>query len=260
MRNRVAEDTRGATEIIGFVLVFSLVVGTIAMVYVGGLSALDESREAERVTNAERAFDVMANNFQQMGRGKAPNRATEIKLAEAQLATVDAQRFISINTSSMDTGAKATSVPIRYSAGGDTSIVYENGAIIRVDRNGAVMKKDPDFLFSDEVVVVRYIALRGSGQAVGGSTVALVRAERQDDGVIEDRGASTNVTVKIRTHPDRADVWEDYFRSEVEEEMGTTPTCSQSTVNSDTVEVTCYGFDANDRVTVSYVAIRVTLA
>ena len=83
-------DTRGVSEIVGFILVFSLVLGTITLVYASGLSGLDDTRDAERITNAERAFDVLANNFQQMGRGEAPNRATEIKLAEAQLSVRDA--------------------------------------------------------------------------------------------------------------------------------------------------------------------------
>ena len=253
-------DTRGVSEIVGFILVFSLVVGTITLVYASGISGLDDTRDAERITNAERAFDVLANNFQQMGRGEAPNRATEIKLSEAQLST-STNRKVSINASGMDTAAAASPVTIRYNPGSDTSIVYENGAVIRVDNGNAVMLEEPDFVFDDSDVVVRYIEPRGSGQSIGGtSTTVLVRAERTTSDVLVNRGISNNVTIRMRTHPDRADVWEDYYTEQAEAATGgTTPTCSQSTISSDTVEVTCFGFNV-DKLAVSRVRVQVTLS
>ena len=102
---------RAVSEIIGFVLVFSLILGTITIVYVGGLSGLDDARNAERVNNAERAFDVMANNFQQMGRGDAPNRATEIKLADAQLTTTP-NRAVNVNRTGLDSAVGGSPVTI----------------------------------------------------------------------------------------------------------------------------------------------------
>lgn len=259
MRSPVA-DTRGVSEVIGFVLVFSLIVGTISLVYVGGLSGLDDTRDAERVNNAERAFDVMANNFQQMGRGDAPNRATEIKLAEAQLST-STNRLIGVNASEMNTSANANPVTIRYDTAGDTTLVYENGAVIRVDDDSAVMRREPDFLFNDDKIVIRYISLRGAGQGVGGTaSTVLVRAERINIKVLANRGTSTDVNITMQTHPDRAEVWKDYYRSEIEAVTpdGTSPTCGQSPVSSETVEIWCSGFSV-EKLAVSRIRVRVTL-
>ena len=251
-------DTRAVSEVVGYILVFSLVLGTITMVYVAGLSGLNDTRDAERITNAERAFDVLANNFQQMGRGEAPNRATEIKLAEAQLST-STNRRVSINASEMDTAAAASPVTIRYNPGSDTSIVYENGAVIRVDDGNAVMLEEPDFLFDGGNVVVRYIEPQGSGQSIGGtSTTVLVRAERTTSEVLVNRGGSTNVTMTMRTHPDRVDAWENYYTESIEAATGTTPTCNRSTVNSQTVKLTCFDFNT-DKLAVSKVQIEVEL-
>jgi hypothetical protein len=254
----VIRNHRAVSEIIGFVLVFSLILGTITIVYVGGLSGLDDARNAERVNNAERAFDVMANNFQQMGRGDAPNRATEIKLADAQLTTSD-NRQVSIESSGMSTAAAASPVTIRYDAPGDTRIVYENGAVIRVDDGEAIMRRQPDFLFTDGKAVVRFIELRGSNQGIGGTaSTVLVRAERTQSQVLETRGSSSNVTIKMQTHPDRADVWEDYWVEQGEAATGTTPSCARFTIDADTEKVTCWGFDLEE-LTVSRVRVSVTL-
>jgi hypothetical protein len=258
----VTADSRAVSEVIGFVLVFSLVLGTISIVYVGGLSGLDDTRDAERVNNAERAFDVLANNFQQMGRGEAPNRATEIKLADARLTTT-VNRKVSIKSSGMATAAEANPVAIRYDAPGDTSLVYENGAVIRVQDESAIMLSEPDFLFGDGTVVVRYISLRGSDQGVGASTsTVLVRAEELTSNVLVNRGSSTDVVLKMQTHPDRDDVWEEYYEERIsaaDSTWGGNCDDRDPTVGGpDTTMVICDGFDV-DKLAVSRVRVRVVL-
>ena len=252
-------DDRAVNEVIGFVLVFSLVLTTVSLVYAAGFTGLDSTRDVERVNNAERAFDVLANNFQQMGRGEAPNRATEIKLADAQLTTT-ATRKMTINASGMNATA-ATPVAIRYDTAGDTSVVYEHGAVIRADGDSAVMRREPDFIFEDGNVVVRFIELGGSDQGVGGSvSTVLVRAERRENVVLANRDTTSNVTVRLQTHPDRADVWETYLNESLATATGGTPTCSRSTIGDDTTEVVCFDDTADvDRLAVSRVGIRVTL-
>ncbi|PSP81966.1 hypothetical protein BRC88_00395 [Halobacteriales archaeon QS_4_69_225] len=252
-------DDRAANEVVGFVLVFSLVLTTVSLVYAAGFAGLDSTRDVERVNNAERAFDVLANNFQQMGRGEAPNRATEIKLADAQLTTT-AGREVTINASGMN-ATGASPVAIRYDTDGNTNIVYEHGAVIRTDGDSAVMRREPDFVFEDGNVVVRFIESRGSGQGVGGSaSTVLVRAERRESAVLANRDTTSNVTVRLQTHPDRADVWEAYLNDSLATATGGSPTCSRSTVGNDTVEVVCFDDTADvDRLAVARVRIRVTL-
>jgi hypothetical protein len=254
----VIRNNRAVSEIIGFVLVFSLILGTITIVYVGGLSGLDDARNAERVNNAERAFDVMANNFQQMGRGDAPNRATEIKLADAQLST-SINRDISVDGSELSSPASANPVAIRYDAPGDTRLVYEYGAVIRVDDGKAIMRREPDFIFIDDTIVVRFISLRGANQGVGGSSsTALVRAEQKQTEVLVNRGSTTDLEMSIQTHPDRTDVWTAYLTEQMTEATGTSPSCTENTITSETVEVTCTGGSVSD-LAVSRITIDVTL-
>lgn len=209
-------DSRGVSEVIGFVLVFSLVLGTISMVYVGGFSALTDTRDGERVNNAERAFDVLADNFQQLGRGEAPRRATEIKLSDAQL-TLDQRYDIEVNVSGNATIASVR--PMTYHSGAGTTIVYEHGAIIRVDEGGgAVMLREPDYLISDERTVIRHIETRGGRQSIGGTVTVLIRGDRVSrslqfpvDG--DPDVSSSDVNVTMETAPGRSGVWKEYFES-----------------------------------------------
>lgn len=213
-------DSRGVSEVIGFVLVFSLVLGTISMVYVGGFSALSDTRDGERVNNAERAMDVLADNFQQLGRGEAPRRATEIKLADAQL-TLDERYVLEVNVSG--NSSLSSSRPLTYHSGTGTRISYEHGAIIRVDDDGgAVMLREPDFLITDERTVIRHIELRGGQLSQGGTQTVLVRADLSSrelqfplDGEDSDvTGETVNVT--LQTSPERTGAWLRYMEDRSE--------------------------------------------
>ena len=255
-------DDRAVNEVVGFVLVFSMVLTTVSLVYAAGFTGLDSTRDVERVNNAERAFDVLANNFQQMGRGEAPNRATEIKLADAQLTTT-ANRNVTVNASGMNaTGADSTA--IRYDTTGDTNIVYEHGAVIRNDSDSAVMRREPDFIFEDDNVVVRFIELEGSDQGVGGSvSTVLVRAERDTSKVLVNNGSSpSNISIRMRTHEDRAQVWEDYYEEQIAAAnsswSGDCDDRNSSVGGSDTTQIRCDPFGA-DKLAVSKVKIQVTL-
>ena len=78
MRTREpAADGRGVSEVISFVLVFSLIAATVALVYVSGIGGLESTRSSQRVTNAERAFDVLHDNIANIHRRCTPSRATE---------------------------------------------------------------------------------------------------------------------------------------------------------------------------------------
>lgn len=211
-------DSRGVSEVIGFVLVFSLVLGTISMVYVGGFSALTDTRDGERVNNAERAMDVLADNFQQLGRGEAPRRATEIKLSDARLSLNE--RY-SMKANVSGNASVASSRPLTYDSGTGTEITYEHGAIIRVDDDGgAVMLREPDYLFGDEQVVMRHVEVRGGLLDYSGSTTALVRGELVfRETLFPGQGADADVTgstanVTVQTAPDRTEAWMRYLQAQ----------------------------------------------
>lgn len=217
-RSLASSDDRGVSEVIGFVLVFSLVLGTISIVYVGGFSALSDTRDGEHVNNAERAMDVLADNFQQLGRGEAPQRGTEIKLADAQL-TLDERYGVEVDVSGTSYSSRGR--PITYHSGTGTRISYEHGAIIRVDDDGgAVMLREPDFLISDERTVIRHIQLRGGELNHGGSQTVLVRAglnfrelQYPPAGGDSDVTAET-LNVTIQTAPERTGAWLRYMEDQ----------------------------------------------
>lgn len=210
-------DERAVSEVVGFILVFSLVLGTISLVYVGGFSSLQDTRDQEQITNAERAFDVLSNNLEEIGRGEAPSRATEIKLSDAQLSIQETGNVSIFDASDVRRSQVNRSNAIVYSAGSYSRVVYEHGAVIRVDGSSSVMINEPDFVISEDRTVIRHIELIGSGQGVGGDTTALIRSHETSSGVIHSSEPTGDMTLQVNTSAPRADAWERYLESEISE-------------------------------------------
>lgn len=252
-------DERAVSEVVGFVLVFALIVTTVGVVYVSGFSGLENARDAERVNNAERAFDVLADNIADLYRGESPNRATELNLAESNLRFGEPTNFrVTITNSKLGSPTYSDNLdPIVYTAQGrSTEIVYENGAVIRDDQSGAIMQKRPPFVFtstgSKEVAILPLIQTRSYGGAsVAGSGTVLIRTElalsevmNNDHVEVADETGITpsthyEVEFVLETTPNRAVVWERYLENELESELGESNPCS---VGDDTV--TC-SFDVD---------------
>lgn len=217
---------RAVSDVVGYILVFSLITASTAVVYGVGFTGLQESRDAERLENAERAFDVLADNVGEVVRGQAPSRATEVKLAEADLG------FAPATTVEVRAGGETVTRelrPLRYQSG-DTAIVYEAGAVFRVDRRNAVMNVAPGFVFGqvppgpDRTVLALPQTTTESDRALGGSTTVLVRTARDDEVSVDPRQSAvllqepgtTAVRLRLEGSSARAVAWERYFEQRIQ--------------------------------------------
>lgn len=227
----------GATEVLGFVLVFSLVASTTGIVYVYGFGGLQDARDATAMDNAERAMDVFADNVRDIHHRGVPNRATEIKLYNAGLALEGTTTWRVNVSNDTDTNTYSFGVEPLVYAGGDTELVYSNGALMRVDRGGAVMHREPPFVFrridGENATVVPLIETRSrSAQNVAGDTTVLVRTELAlSETIVERTGdyspppSSLSVNLSVETTSERAVVWERYLDAEIAEAYGASDPC-----------------------------------
>lgn len=224
---------RGVSEVLGFSLVFTIVIASVAVISIAGMGALEDTRNAEQANNAERAFDVLADNVADVHRDGAPSRATEMSLAKSQLFTGD---NVTINVTA--TGSNPVTVerelrPVVYRAKNDATITYEAGAIFRVGESGGTVLKPPPMLVSDDRTVLSIVAPQAPNiQGVGSATVLVRTVERQRTVDVADAdGSYDNVYVNV-TSP-RSSEWETVL-----EERGFR-TCVTGTDASGSSFVTC---------------------
>lgn len=229
---------RGVSEVIGFVLIFSLITLSVGAVYVVGFGGLQDARDTEQLTNVERAFDVLADNIEDITVNNAPNRATEFRLYEADLTVGEPTRFtVSINESETNNATYSVNAyPIVYEAqASPTTIRYINGAVIRQDRNGQRFVDEPSFVFrnvsGNRSAVIPLIQTRSQGdQTIGGTGTVLVRSNRvlaESLGTHTTDGVDYDVNITVETTERRAPLWEEVLNSELDAAYGIEP-CSRT--------------------------------
>ncbi|WP_262178431.1 DUF7289 family protein [Haloarcula laminariae] len=205
---------RAVSEVVSYVLVFALVVSTVGIISVSGLGTLQDVRNDEQMENAERAFDVLADNLADIHRRDAPSRATELSLGEAQMATGE-NVTMRVNVTDADGTWRSKGWKIRplvYTGDEDRKLVYEAGAVFRTSNGGGVRITDPPFVVSEDRVLISVVGLnRPDRQSLAGSTV-LVRGRNRGTTLAYNSTATdvSRVSVSLRGTP-RTTLWTDYF-------------------------------------------------
>lgn len=219
---------RAVSDVIGFVLIASIVLTSIGVVFVTGFSGLEDARQAEASNNIERAYDVFEANMADIYQDGAPNRATEFKLSDSQVRVGDTTSIIEIEVDGTSNG-QADANPFVYSAGNsEQQYTYELGAVFRESRGGAVMQEEPPFNFDQDRTTLQYVLTRAQPpQAQAGTKTVLVRGSRSARSLRLVDKSSPSITLTVTTTDKRAPVWEDYL----EEEISWTSACSMPSSN-----------------------------
>lgn len=225
-------DDRAQSELLGFLLIFGVVVLTIALIGLAGFAGLDGARDFQRTTNAEQAFTALADEVDDVVRGDAPSRSTEVRLAGGSLSLEPSETAVNwTNPDGTTNGTTVETSPIAFDDGEGTSITYRSGALLRRDGDSAVMFREPGYLLTEEVVVIPLgVTVPESERTVGGETAVDVRTGAAGTEVIAANESVDTVTLNLTTrHPD---AWARYF-----EQFRTDGPVTQVDSTADSVEV-----------------------
>lgn len=211
--------TRAQSDTIGFVLVFAIIVLTVGTVYATGFGALQDLRSDEQLNNMERAFDVLADNVDEMARDGAPSRATEIKLSGGTIAVDETAsvtvRAVNTTNSADNVTVSATTRPITYSRG-NTAVALSFGAVLREDGDATAMRSRPGWVVDDDHALIPLVVTTRTGErtALGGRSTMLIDGSvsaRRTAAAFEPTGADARVNVTVASS--RAAAWKRYFRA-----------------------------------------------
>lgn len=229
---------RGVSDVIGFVLVFALITSTVAIVYTFGFTGLEDARQEERISNAERVFDILADNVGDLQQRGAPSRATEIKLSEATLGYGSGTSLtVEVTNAPSPTPTYSTNLdPIVYTpTDSPVRLVYENGAVFRErPGSGGIPLERPGSSFREngatKTAVIPFVQTRRTGTpGVGGSSTVRIRTEKSGSEVLGALATPTDadsdpdgdgtdeyaVSYTIETTPTRAPLWEESLEERI---------------------------------------------
>jgi hypothetical protein len=215
-RSTVGSDDRAVSDVVGYVLIFSLITISVGLITVGGFSTLQDRQDAERINNAERAFDVFAANMEDVYRDGAPSRATEMRLSGGTLRYGEPVTITIANTANPDISTTVQTTPLVY-ADGRTEIIYVAGAVIRSERGAAVMLREPPFEITADSTVVPIIAMTApSNQPTISGEATRIRAESTRRNPIPNPDLSADGNdITITVESPRSGAWERYFEQQV---------------------------------------------
>jgi hypothetical protein len=195
-------DGRGVSEVVGFVLAFAVILTSVAIVYTAGFGTLVDIRETEQVRGAERAFDALDGNVEDLRSGRAPAVGGTIDLADGNLSLAAGSELrVEVVAAGVDTTLPTRALAYRN---GRSRVDYENGVVFRSDPGGTVARDGPPLRCAPDAAVVSVLTLRQDrGGTYAGDTRLQVTVHRNRTRLVYPRtrapGPTTDVNVTVQS-------------------------------------------------------------
>jgi hypothetical protein len=241
-------DERAVSDVLAFIIVFSIIITSVALVYGTGFSSIQQVADGEQKANAERAFEAIALSMGDIVEGAAPRRGGSLNLGGGQLRTGDSTT-VSIN---VDGGSYMTTETVgsfEYYID-DTAVAYETGGVFRRDGSASVTVVEPTIQCTSESTIVSLVQVESSQGAIGATGNVEVSMVEQDTTLLytDDDGTSLNDVTLTVSGTDYAPAWKRTLTDADDSDQSTTRTGS-------TVTMTCSN---TERVVVRIVTIELT--
>lgn len=161
------DDDRGVSELIGFVVVFGIIISSVGLLYMTGFQAMGDYQEHEQTKNAERAMDALAENFNDIVKNDGVRyRSGELALREGTISSSDMDTNLNVTGESTTEWVNASGSFVYEHEG--TEIVYEGGAVIRSTDNIDWTVRNPPIRCADDddVAIISLVELDGDGSSI----------------------------------------------------------------------------------------------
>jgi len=242
---RLFGDERGVSDVLAFIIVFSIIITSVALVYGTGFSSLDNVREGEQKANAERAMEALALSMNDIVAGETPRRGGSLNLGGGLLEVAETETTVEVDGTEVynnQTNAFAYTV-------GTTTVAYENGGVFRSDRDASVNVRRASMTCTDERAVISLVVLRTDSGAIDSQgDVEITMAERNSSLVYRDTDPATETLKVTMDNTQFAGGWERSLNGASEYDW------SASNPSDGTVEATC----STDAIIVRVTVIEVT--
>jgi len=144
----------GVSEIVGFVLVFAIVISGIALVTLEGYPMLMTSRMAADEAAMEQSFFGLQDEIRMLTSSAVPYCDVPFGISDGTVEVIEQADGAIVTVSS---GVPVSGLPLEFQPGaicsrpgeGEAVLLYENGAVIRgtSGENGSVMLSPPRWFF-----------------------------------------------------------------------------------------------------------------
>ena len=201
-------DENGVSEVVGFILVFSIITLAIGIIYVVGYPAIEDSKDRTQLKNMEKNFIVLQSNIEMVAFGESPVRMMRMELGGGTITvrtTNDGEIFNDLVGT------------VTYGMEERREIIYENGGIwSRYPSGGSVGVSDPRINLREDLNNTRYLVIsivkiNSSTSSTGGKGIVTLTIENSDPTTPTPRIDRAGGTAWINITSDVAPAWKRYF-------------------------------------------------
>jgi hypothetical protein len=214
-------DSRGQSEVVGFVLLIAIATIGITGIVVLGSAAVDDSRHAMEVGSAEHAFTEFDSQASLVAHGAGTSQVAELPTGRNQRVQVqsDVGRMtveVFNETGSLNATLLNTSLGAVKYTNGETTIAYQGGGVWKHRDDGvSTMISPPEVHYDDNTLTLPLVTVRGDGD-VGGA-VDVTQADRTRS--VFPNATHTNPLeggdVVITVRSDYYEAWGRFFESRI---------------------------------------------
>lgn len=124
-------NDRGVSEVVAFVLIFAIIIGSVGILYTTGFQSMTSYQEGEQLRNAERAMGALASNFNDLQRnGGIQERAGELNLRDGTIRTGGNGTNVTVDVLDESYNESHRLGAITYQKGSSV-IAYDGGGVFR---------------------------------------------------------------------------------------------------------------------------------
>ena len=189
----------------------------VGLVYTAGTSALTDLKTAEQTENAEYAVEALAETLGTLERGD-PARTSELRIGGGSFGVTEGTTLdISVaGTAPFSRSLTLNGLSYRRE---ETTVAVSGGAVIRTDRDAAVMLREPSFVCTPDRAVISVVTMTNAGDTerigTSGSVVVEARTVNQTLLYPDDPSAVASNATSVTVTPagPYADGWTEYFEA-----------------------------------------------
>jgi len=244
-------DDRAVSDVLAFILVFSIIITSVALVYSTGFSSIKQVSEGEKKANAERAMEALSLSLNDIVDGEASRRGGSLNLGGGQLEATDSTEVtvrvdgsVETQDASGNPGPTVTGA-LEYTQD-DTAVAYQTGGVFRRDGSASVTIVRPTISCTSDRAIVSVVKMVSPNNRIGADGNVEVSMAEQETKLLYSDSDSTMESVQVEVAgTDYAPAWERTL-----DEQG----WSIDSTGPNSVETSC----TTDRVVVRLVVIEVT--
>lgn len=254
-------DDRGVSEVVAFILVFAIILGSVGLLYSTAFGAMTDYQETEQERNAVRAMDALADNFNELLRSNGVNeRSGELSLREGTVSTGGGGTKVNVTIgkggnetlgigdddrfAGYGDGVTAELGEFAYSSN-DAEVAYEGGGLVRGAESGSVVLRHPQLRCDParKTAVISLAAISTDEWSISSSSgQEFTMSVRNRDSAVYT--GVDNVTVSVDDDTAYEGAWKDVLSED-------------RNWSGDDLAGTCGDFDGDGRVVVTIVEVGI---